>query len=407
MSLKKIRTIAVALVLVLIAGSFGYRQGQLTERRVLSGKSAVVVGEKVQNGVDLTLFWDVWTRLQKYYLDQKAVDVQKMVYGAIRGMTASLDDPYTAFLAPSENDRTKQDLSGEFGGVGIQLGFVDKTLGVMAPLSGSPAEKVGVKAGDLILKIIDKEKGIDKETQGMSLTEAMDLIRGKQGTKVILVMLHKDETATREVEIVREVINVPSVELKWVDEGRVAWFRVYRFGDKTKTEWDSGVTEILARKAKPGFRGIVLDLRNNPGGYLRGAVELASEFVKDGVVVQQQGKDKTEKFAALGEARLLKIPLVVLVNQGSASASEILAGTLRERLGVKLVGEKTFGKGTVQEAQELIDGAGLHVTIARWLLPSGRNIHGDGLVPDVEVKYEQKDNEPEFDNQLEKAVEVL
>jgi carboxyl-terminal processing protease len=197
------------------------------------------------------------------------------------------------------------------------------------------------------------------------------------------------------------------VELKWVDEGRVAWFRVYRFGDKTKNEWDSSVVEILAKKGSKDFKGVVLDLRNNPGGYLLGAVELASEFVKDGVVVQQEGKDNIEKFEALGGGRLYNLPLVILVNQGSASASEILAGALRERLKVKVVGEKTFGKGTVQEAQELSDGAGLHVTIARWLLPSGKNIHGEGLKPDVEVKYEAKEGQPDYDNQLEKAIEIL
>jgi len=418
MSIKRIRNGALILLIIIISGSVGFRQGRLIERRSNENIAITASGPAQVDGVDMTLFWDVWNRLNKSYLDRKAIKVKEMVYGAIKGMTAALDDPYTAFLPPSDNNRSKEDLSGEFGGVGIQLGFVDKTLGVIAPLSNTPAEKAGIKSGDLILKIKDEAKGINRETQGISLAEAMDLIRGKKGSEVILTIVRQNEGEPKEVKLVRELINIASVELKWVstspgvskgdgDEGKVAWMRVYRFGDKTKQEWERAVEEVLLTSKEKQFRGIVLDLRNNPGGYLRGAVELASDFVKDGVVVQQEGRDKMEKFEVEGGVRLNKMPLVVLVNQGSASASEILAGALRERLGVKVVGEKTFGKGTVQEAQELADGAGLHVTIARWLLPSGKNIHGSGLMPDVEIKYEPKENDPEFDNQLNKAIEML
>ena len=187
----------------------------------------------------------------------------------------------------------------------------------------------------------------------------------------------------------------------------MAWLAVSRFGDKTSGEWSSSVDEILAKRQNGRFKGVVLDLRNNPGGYLKGAVELASEFVKEGVIVQQEGKDETVKFEVNRKGRLIGVPMVILVNQGSASASEILAGALRERLGVKLVGENTFGKGTVQEAEELSGGAGLHITIARWLLPNGENIHGVGLKPDVEVKYVADPKNKEADNQLDKAIEVL
>jgi len=373
---------------------------------MMVAKTRTSISTEISSEVNMNLFWEVWGRLNEQYLDKKSLDVSKMVYGAIRGMTAALEDPYTAFLAPNDNARSKEDLSGEFGGVGIQLGFIDKTLGVIAPLPDSPAEKVGIKAGDLILKIKDDLQKIDRDTQGISLTEAMDLIRGKEGTTVVLTIGREGESDLKEVAIVREQINVPSVDLSFVDNGQVAWLRVYRFGDKTKQEWDKAVGEILTKKGGT-FKGIILDLRNNPGGYLRGAVELAGDFVTDGVVVQQEGRDKTEKFSVNGEARLSEVPLVVLVNQGSASASEILAGALRERLGVKVVGEKTFGKGTVQEAQELSEGAGLHVTIARWLLPSGKNIHGEGLEPDVVIKYEQNKDNPDFDNQLEKAIGEL
>lgn len=404
MSLRGIRSAALILLLLIISSSIAYGEGKK------AGQAGVPV--VVENGnsndiekVDLSLFWNVWGRLKQDYLDQNALDSKKMVYGAIRGMTEALDDPYTSFLPPADNTRTKEDLSGEFSGVGIQLGFIDKTLAVMAPLPDNPAIKAGIKAGDLIIKIKDEEKGVDKDTQGINLADAMDLIRGKKGSPVILTVLHDGENEPKEIKIVRDTINVPSVDLKWKDNTAV--LQVSRFGDKTKDEWDKAVSEVIARKQKGQMDGVVLDLRNNPGGYLRGAVELASEFIKDGVIVQQQGKDKTEKFEALGTGRLVGTKLVVLVNQGSASASEILAGALHERIGAKLVGEKTFGKGTVQEPQELPGGAGLHITIAKWLLPSGKNIHKEGLNPDVEVKYEAKEGQSDYDNQLDRAVEEL
>lgn len=404
MSLRRIRTAALILLLLIISSSIAYGEG----KKVGQNTTPIVVENGASGNVervDLSLFWNVWGRLKQSYLDQGALDTKKMVYGAIKGMTEALDDPYTSFLPPADNTRSKEDLSGEFSGVGIQLGFVDKTLAVMAPLPDNPAIKAGIKAGDLILNIKDENKGIDKDTQGINLAEAMDLIRGKKGQPVTLTILHDGENEPKEIKIIRDTINVPSVELKWREN--VAILQVSRFGEKTKEEWNKAVAEIIGRKQRGQLEGVVLDLRNNPGGYLRGAVELASEFIRDGVIVQQQGKEETEKFEAVGGGRLVGTKLVVLVNQGSASASEILAGALRERTGAKLVGEKTFGKGTVQEPQELTGGAGLHVTIAKWLLPSGKNIHKEGLMPDVEVEYESREGEPEFDNQLDKAIEEL
>lgn len=407
MNLSKIRSAAIVILLLILTGSIAYDKGVSAGEKKVSVPVISGGDQSGEKNIDFSLFWNVWDRLQKNYLDQKAVDAQKMVYGAIKGMTASLDDPYTSFLPPADNTRTKEDLSGEFSGVGIQLGFIDKTLAVMSPLPDNPAIKAGIRAGDLILKIKDADKKVDKDTQGINLSDAMDLIRGQKGKSVTLTILHQGEQQTQDITMVRETINVPSVTLKWTNEGKTAWLQVSKFGDKTSDEWNNAVDQIVARRSKPGFKGIVLDLRNNPGGYLRGAVDLASEFIKSGVVVQQQGRDKTDKFEVSRQGRLIGTPMVVLVNQGSASASEILSGALRERLGIKLVGEKTFGKGTVQEAQELPGGAGLHVTIAKWLLPSGKNIHGDGLNPDVEVKYVPNAKDVNADNQLDKAVEVL
>lgn len=391
--LFKIRLLAIGGLLVLGSGIFSYNLG----------KKSIRIKE-VPTKADLSLFWEVWSRLEESYLDKSAIDSKKMVYGAISGMTAALDDPYTSFFPPTENTRSKEDLSGEFSGVGIQLGFVDKTLAVMAPLLGNPAERAGIKAGDLILHIKDEGKGIDKDTVGINLLDAVDMIRGMKGTTVTLTIYREKEKQPKDYSLTRDTINVLSVELTWVgSDKRIAQLKVNRFGDKTLDEWNKSVTEIIGKRP----RGIVLDLRNNPGGYLQRAIDLGSEFIADGVIVQQQGKLNTETFGVDRRGRLIGTPLVVLVNKGSASAAEILAGALKERVGAKLIGETTFGKGTVQEVEDLSGGAGIHITIAKWNLPSGKNIHKEGIEPDIKIEYAADENNPLKDNQLEKAIETL
>ncbi len=395
--LGKIRLGAIVLLLVIFTAVVSYRLGKK------DGLAVTIIGSDGQKA-DLTLFWDVWSRLEKNYLDKKVLDPKKMMYGAISGMTAALDDPYTSFFPPAENKRSKEDLSGEFSGVGIQLGFVDKTLAVMAPLPGNPAERAGIKAGDLILHIKDEANGVDKDTNGINLIDAVNYIRGKKGTTVILTIYHEKEAKSKEISLVRDTINVPSVEISWVGKNeKIAQIKVNRFGDKTLEEWDKAVNEFLTKKGA----GVILDLRNNPGGYLQRAIDLGSEFIANGTIVQQQGVDKTENFGVDRKGRLIGVPLVVMVNKGSASAAEILSGALKERLGVKLVGEKTFGKGTVQEVEDLAGGAGIHITIAKWNLPSGKNIHKEGIEPDVVVEYVANDKDPKADNQLDRAIEIL
>lgn len=399
MVLKKIRNFAFLTTLILLSGVGGYKVGQRSGDR---GQRSVISGERA----DMGLFWKVWGKLEEQYLDPKAIDPKKMVFGAIEGMTQALGDPYTSFFPPMENTRSKEDLSGEFSGVGIQLGFVDKTLAVMSPLPDNPAIKAGIRAGDLIIHIKDELKKIDKDTNGLSLPEAVDLIRGKSGTEVILTIYReKDKESTKEFKLTRQTIVVPSVTLDWTGNNKdIPVLRVNKFGEKTASEWDKSVKEILTKKS---VKGVILDLRNNPGGYLQRAVDLGSEFIPDGIIVSQAGRTETENFRVNHQGRLVGQNLVVLINKGSASASEILAGALRERIGAKLVGENSFGKGTVQEAEDLPGGAGIHITVAKWLLPSGKNIHGDGLKPDVEVKYEVNEKDPKADNQLDKAIEVL
>ncbi len=392
----------------------GYKSSELGVRVKLRDRSPrVEIKREIPEDKpqDFSLFWTVWDTLEETFLDKSALVSNKMIYGAIKGLTASLGDPYTVFLPPKENKEAKEDLDGSFEGVGMQLGFKDEDkLAVIAPLRGMPAEGAGIKAGDLILRIVDEEKKVDRDTMGISLPEAVNLIRGPKGSIVKLTLLHEGEKEPYVAEIKRGIIIVSSVELEIIDkeEGKVAYLKLLRFGDRTSSEWDKAVEEILIKES--GLRGVILDVRNNPGGYLSGSVFIASEFLDKGVVVKQESSSgKKESFSVdpkEKQGKLLKIPLVVLVNEGSASASEIVAGALQYYNRAKVVGAKTFGKGTIQEAQDVgTEGAGLHVTTARWLLPNDENIDRQGIRPDFEVKTETE--ETEDDLQLEKAIEVL
>ncbi len=393
MNLKMVRSFLLVVSISALAFYFGARY---ENNKLLGGTNGNLE-------IKTEIMSNVLGRLRKNYLKPEEIDTKKMMYGAVEGMTEAIGDPYTAFFPPVENQRSKESLKGEFGGVGVQLGFVEKTLAVMSPLKDSPAAKADIRAGDLILKIVDEKNGVDKDTSGINIQEAVDLIRGEKGTAVKLTMFREGDKDTREVTLVRDIINVPSTELEWLDDGKVAVIKVNRFGEKTLPEWEGFVTEILTKKAS----GVILDLRNNPGGYLQRAVDLGSEFIPDGAIVLQRNRESSDTLSVERKGRLIGMPLVVLINRGSASASEILAGALKERIGTKLVGEKSFGKGTVQEAQEVGDGSSLHVTVAEWLLPSGKNIHKEGLMPDVEVKFVYDEKNPKADNQMDKALEVL
>ena len=402
LNLHSARLIIIIVLLVVVAGWTGFWLGTHQFQIDFSQKSIVKIDRKIpanKQDVDFALFWEVWDRLEENYLNKEAIDPAQMVFGAIQGMVASLGDPYTVFLKPPENKEVKEDLNGAFEGVGIQLGYKDDQLVVIAPLKGTPADKAGVKAGDLILKI-NEEAAND-----LSADEAAQKIRGPKGTKVKLTLLHSGEKESYEVEITRETIIVSSVEVDFLsDNGQtVAHLRLLKFGDRTAEEWKKAVSQIL--DYQPQVKGIVLDLRNNPGGYLTGSVFIASEFLSSGIIVQQeQASGFKETYSVDRQGELLTQPLAVLINEGSASASEIVAGSLRDHQRAKIVGTKSFGKGTIQEAEDLPGGAGLHITTARWLLPSGESVDEVGLKPDVEIK---DDPETETDEQLAKAIEAL
>lgn len=402
--LSKIRQFALILSLVVVsfAGGWWANENGINLRPESISQQKKAFTPLDHSGIDFSLFWEVWDRLGTNYFDKSKLDSQKMVLGAIKGMVSSLDDPYTVFLPPDEQKRTQEDLGGEFEGIGIQIGFKGTQLAVIAPLEGSPAEKAGVKAGDFIVGIKDKNKKVDMGTFGMSLPDAVGAIRGSAGSAVTLLLTREGVDKPIEKEITRAKIEVPSVKLSFVgQDNSAARLQLFRFGDNTNGEWDKAILKIKNEKSK----SLILDLRNNPGGYLSGAVSIASEFISQGVVVIQEDGQKTrQEFKASGKARLADIKLVVLVNGGSASASEIVAGALRDNNRAKIIGEKTFGKGTIQEAQQL-DLSGLHITTARWLTPKGTWVNDKGgLEPDIEIK----DNpDTEKDEQLEKAIEEL
>jgi len=390
------------LIVAIVFFAIGFAVGQKKiafERRGFIPKLTVTNSLPAQNQtVDFSLFWNVWETLPKSYIDKSAFDGQKLLYGAISGMVRSLGDPYTAFLSPDQNEAVKDELAGSYEGVGIQIGFnEDNRLVVITPLKGTPAEKAGLLARDLILKIDDKD-AID-----ITLPEAVDLIRGPAGSKVKLLLSHEGESETYEVEIERAKIAVRSVDIEFrnTDSGEVALIKVSRFGDKTNSEWDEVIAQVLERKPK----GVIVDMRNNPGGLLSSSVYVASEFVDGTVVKQQMADGSVQSLAASRAGKVEKTKLVVLVNEGSASAAEIFAGAIQDKNRGKIIGQKSFGKGTVQDVVDLPGGAGLHITVAKWLTPKGNSIHGEGIKPDIEVAISKEQRKAQEDPQLDRALE--
>ena len=393
-----IQFLVVAAIFFLIGFAIGQKKIE-----ILRQKTVPTISVQNQNPanqkIDFSLMWQVLDVIPQKYLDKSAIEGQKLLYGAISGMVRSLGDPYTAFLDPKQNQAIKSELSGVYEGVGIQIGFnKDKRLVVIAPLSGSPAQADGLRPKDLILKIGDRE------AFDLTLPEAVDLIRGPAGTKVKLVLQHEGEDKPYKKEIGRAKITVKSVEVEFrqKDSQKIAILKVSRFGDTTDSEWDDAVKRVKSENA--GM--IVVDMRNNPGGLLSSSVHLASDFTTGAVVKQEDSSGHVETISADHAGNFLKIPLVVLVNGGSASAAEIFAGAIQDHNRAKIVGEKTFGKGTVQEPVELPGGSGLHITIARWLTPNGHSIHGTGISPDVAVAA-SSEADSKTDPQLEKALEIL
>lgn len=395
--------ISSVIIVILLAGSFygGFWYGKNSRPSIekVSGVFNKETGKP--DSIDFSLFWDSWTQIEEKFVNRSALDYQKMVYGAIDGMVKSLGDPYTAFFPPVESKKFSEDIKGSFDGIGAEIGMRKDILIVISPLEGSPAKKAGLLAGDQILKIDDKV------TADLNVDEAVNLIRGAKGTQVTLAILREGWSDTKDYKITRDVINVPILkyEIKDIGGKKIAYIQLYEFTENAANEFTKKVNEILNSNAQ----GIVLDLRGNPGGYLEVAVDIASWFVDGGklVVSEDFGNGNKNEHTSYGYKKLATYPTVVLIDQGSASASEILAGALRDDNGIKLVGEKSFGKGSVQELENLRGGTSLKVTVAKWLTPSGHSIMEQGLEPDIQVGRTQEDVDAGRDPQLDKALEML
>lgn len=321
--------------------------------------------------VSFNQFWHVWDIVNSNYVDQP-VDQKKLFYGAIEGLVAGLDDPYSQYFPPVEAKEFAESLAGEFEGIGAEIGIQEELLTVIAPLPHSPAESAGLRPGDRILKIDEHD------TFGISLDEAVAKIRGPKGTNVVLEVVSRGADEPKDVTILRDTITVPTIELEF-EEDNLAYLRIGHFNDETWGEFNKAVREIEEKSP----RGIILDMRSNPGGLLLTAVRVASEWVADGSIVLEKFQNGEQKeYLTQGKHRLAGIPTVVLVDQGTASGSEIVAGALQDYGLATVVGAQTFGKGSVQTLEPLSDGSALKLTIAKWFTPLGQVIQDNGITPD-------------------------
>ncbi len=397
---KHRRLVGTAILLVAV-----FVLGILTGQRV-TGSDITTVFNK-NSDVNMDMFWQVWNIASKQYVDSDKVDKEKMVTGAIKGMVNSFEDPATVFLDPEETKKFNESTSGKFfQGIGAELGYSDGSVIVVSPIEGSPAKEAGIRSGDYILKIDDYEL-----TPKDSIYDAVAKIRGDAGTKVTLTVLHRGDEKPVSIEIERKEITVSSMTLEFIGNNKdIANLKVNRFTETTvaewEREWDSKVSQIV----KSGVKKMILDLRGNPGGYFDAAIYSADEFLDEGKIISQQrdGSGRVMKYESKKGGELLDIEVVVLVNEGSASASEILAGALQQNGRAKVIGMATYGKGTAQSVLDLSNGSSLHLTILKWLLPDGRNLdHENSIKPDVEVDLTNDDFKAGKDPQLQKALEIL
>ncbi len=398
------RYVTTYIVVILLIGSFlgglllGGRQGESrTEKKYLGGeiKNEEKLPDYLTRDVDFDLFWEVWNLVKRDYVHQPVADT-KLFYGALSGIVSSVDDPYTVFFDPEMTKKFQEELQGSFEGIGAELGIKDKQLTIIAPLPGTPAEVAGLRAGDKILTIDEKD------TTDMILDYAVSLIRGEKGTEVVLGIWREDWEKPKDIKIIRGKIEVSSV--KWEMKNDFAYINIGHFNQDTRDKFSQTINELITKNPK----GIILDLRNNPGGFLEMAVDVAGEWVEKNTVVIEQAPDgRREELKSDGLARLQNLKTVILINEGSASASEIVAGALQDYGKAILIGKKTFGKGSVQSLESLKDGSAVKITIAEWLTPKGRLIDKEGISPDEEVEFTAEDYSANRDPQMEKAIEIL
>ena len=401
---KKFLVFFVFLFLLLSSFYLGFEKGQ--EKQFENSQSSIPLTESFvanrisgnEKNLDFSLFWKVWDLVKEKHIDRSSFDAREMMYGAIKGMLGATGDPYSNFFSPEETKSFSEEINGSFEGIGAELGIKDELLTIVAPLPDSPAERAGLRAGDKILKIDEKN------TTDLGIDQAVDLIRGKKGSEVSLTIFREGEETTREIKIVRDVIHIQSLRYEFQENG-LAYLKINNFSEDTTQEFRIFANEALNKKTK----GIVLDLRNNPGGLVDKCLEIANFLLEKNltVLIEENNAGNRKEIRASGGDILSHIPIVVLINEGSASASEILAGALRDNRQVELVGEKSFGKGSVQEYSLLPGGTSVKITIAKWLTPGGEYIMEKGIAPNIEVDFSNDDILNKKDVQLEKAWEVL
>jgi len=341
---------------------------------------------------------EVWYQLSQDYVNKDALDPAKLTQGAIEGLIKALGDPYTYYLDAETYRLALSSLEGSFEGIGAFVTIEEERPTVISPIANSPAERQGIRSGDRILEI-DGE-----DTSAMTLTEAVLKIRGKPGTKVKLLIVHRGETEPIEMEIVREEIKLESVYLKLLP-GNIAHIKITQFTLRTGEELNT----FLAEARNKGATGIILDLRGNPGGLLNSAVDVADQFLDGGIILYEADGEGgiIKEFKASPGGLATDLPLTVLVDGGSASASEVIAGAFQAHKRAPLIGTITFGKGSVQAVRELSGGSALFVTAAFWLTPDGRRIEGRGLTPDFEVELTEEDIAQGIDPQLQRAIDYI
>jgi carboxyl-terminal processing protease len=400
---NRIFQLTSATLIILIFGLgcfwFGFSNGQKTTKNIsITGAENITDGMPSSTSADFGVFWQAWQDINDLYLKNPDITNKDKMYGAINGLVQSLNDPYSEFFSPVDSKQFMENVTGNFGGIGAELGMsTSSQIVVISPIKDTPAANIGLKTGDIIVKINGTS------TQNMNLDEAVGMIRGKEGTPVTLTIFRTGWDNTKDFTIVRANIKIPTVDFEM--KGDLAHISLYSFNQDAEELF----YQALQKAANANAKGIILDLRGDPGGYLEVAVDLSGYFLKPGtLVVKEIGRSVPEQdFKSSGNGALDNIPMVILIDGGSASASEILAGALHDDRGIKLIGEKSFGKGTVQEVQSLSDGSSLKITVAHWVLPSGRILDHDGLVPDYTVAITEQDIKNKADPQLEKAIEVL
>lgn len=374
----------------------GFRQ----QLDVLYGTGSGTVVTDPEHQVDPSILWGVWRLLLQYYIEPGDLKAQQLLYGAVGGLVQAIGDPYTVFMTPPQNTEFRDALQGKLQGIGAELTMQGGFAVIVSPLKGSPAERAGLRPDDVILEV----DHISME--GKNLQEIVTAIRGPKGTDVTIQIARAIVTEPISLTITRDDITVPSVESRVIagTGGKLGYIALNQFGEQSLKE----IRAALSSFEKESIRGIILDLRGNGGGYLDAAVDLASIFLREGKVVSVEGRQGiVDSKSVSGRPLYPEIPLTILINKGSASASEIVAGALQDHGRATIVGETSFGKGTVQEVIDLPDGSSLRVTVAHWLTPKGKNLGKEGVHPDIDVKRTAEQFEANQDPQLDAAVEFL